>query len=231
MTKYTLHIGNKNYSSWSLRPWVLMRALSIPFTEQMHRFGDAPDWTSYRKLSPNGRVPCLQDGATVVWDSLAIAEYLAERHPGVWPADANARTFARCVAAEMHSGFSALRDGCSMSCGIRMRLRETSSALATDIARIDAIWSDGVNRFGGPLLAGRAFSAADAFFSPVAFRVQTYGLKLGAVASNYCAALLALPAMRSWYDDALHEPWRDAAHEKEILAAGSLLQDLRTPAA
>ncbi len=228
---YILHIGNKNYSSWSLRPWVLMRALAIPFQERMHRFGDAADWASYRQLSPNGRVPCLQDGATLVWDSLAIAEYLAEHHAGVWPTDANARSFARCVAAEMHSGFGALRDICSMSCGIRMRLKGISPALAKDVARIDAIWSEGVNRYGGPFLAGQNFTAADAFFAPVAFRIQSYGLTLSGPAARYATTLLALPAMRTWYDEALKEPWRDAPHEAEILASGVLLEDLRSPAA
>jgi glutathione S-transferase len=227
---YILHIGNKNYSSWSLRPWVLMRALSIPFQERMHRFGDAADWDSYRQLAPNGRVPCLQDGATLVWDSLAIAEYLAERHAGVWPADANARAFARCVAAEMHSGFGALRNICSMSCGIRLRLKGISPALATDIARIDAIWSEGVSHHGGPFLAGKSFTAADAFFAPVAFRAQSYGLQLSAIASKYSAGLLAVPAMQNWYAEALKEPWRDSPHEAEILASGTLLEDLRSPA-
>ena len=224
---YTLHIGNKNYSSWSLRPWVLLRALSISFTERLHRFGDTQDWASYRQLAPSGRVPTLQDGSTLVWDSLAITEYLAERHPGVWPADAAARAYARCSAAEMHSGFAALRTDCSMCCGIRLQLRAVSPALANDLARIDSLWSEGLRRFGGPYLVGSSFSAADAFFAPVAFRAQTYGLKLSAAAAGYRDHLLALPAMRSWYDEALREPWRDAPHEAAILAAGTLLKDLR----
>jgi glutathione S-transferase len=224
---YTLHIGNKNYSSWSLRPWVLMRHLGIAFNEQMHKFGDEANWAAYRRISPNGRVPCLQDGPTTVWDSLAIAEYLADRHPGVWPADANTRAWARSAAAEMHSGFGALRNACSMSCGVRIQLPEIAAPLQTDINRIDQLWTDGLKRFHGPFLAGSSFTAVDAFFAPVASRVQTYGLKLGEVAAAYAVRLLALPAMRSWYEDALREAWRDAAHEGEIMASGTLLQDLR----
>lgn len=227
---YVLHIGNKNYSSWSLRPWILMRALGIPFTEQMHAFGDEANWAAYRRISPNGKVPCLQDGGTAVWDSLAIAEYLAERHPGVWPADAAARTWARCAAAEMHSGFAALRNACSMSCGVRIRLKETSPALKVDIARIDKLWCEGLQRFGGTFLAGSTFTAVDAFFAPVASRVQTYGLKLSDAAAAYGEQVLALPAMKSWYEDALREPWRDAPHEAEIMGAGTLLRDFRVKA-
>src|ERR1700730_14632603 len=116
---YDLHIANKNYSSWSLRPWVLMRELKIPFREHLVAFGEESSWQSYRKISPTGKVPCLVDGQTVVWVSLAIAEYLAERHAGVWPADPRARSWARSAAAEMHSGFGDLRGRCSMSCGHR----------------------------------------------------------------------------------------------------------------
>jgi glutathione S-transferase len=141
---------------------VLMRERKIPFREHGMAFGDESTWKSYRKISPTGRVPCLVDGDTVVWDSLAIAEYLAERHQGVWPADAGARAWARSAAAEMHSGFSELRNQCSMSCGIRMRLNEISPALGRDIARLDTLWNDGLSRFGGPYLAGGEFSAADA---------------------------------------------------------------------
>jgi glutathione S-transferase len=124
---YTLYIGNKNYSSWSLRPWVLMRVLDIPFEEKLVTFvpeGYGASWETFRRFSPNGLVPCLHDGDTAIWESLAIAEYLAERHPGVWPGDPQARAWARCAAAEMHGGFGALRNVCSMNCGIRVRLHE-----------------------------------------------------------------------------------------------------------
>jgi glutathione S-transferase len=225
---YTLHIGNRNYSSWSLRPWVLMAARGIAFRERVHVFGPGFKAKSSGG-SPTGKVPCLHDGERVVWDSLAIAEYLAERHPGVWPAGEDARAWARCVAAEMHSGFTALRNECSMNCGIRVRLRAPSPALQRDIERIGEIWTEGPRRFGGPFLAGAEFSAADAFYCPVAFRVQGYGLKLPAGASEYCERLLDVPAMRQWYEAALREPWRDEAHERETAEAGEVIEDLRVP--
>jgi glutathione S-transferase len=224
---YQLYIANKNYSSWSLRPWALMRELGLPFTEHLLRFGDAPAWASYRKISPTGRVPCLIDGEVIVWDSLAIVEYLAERHAGVWPQDAIARAWARSAAAEMHSGFGELRNQCSMSCGQRVRLKETGAALERDIARIDALWSEGLRRFGGPFLAAGAFTGVDAFFAPVVFRVQTYGLALGPGAAAYAARALGLASMRSWYADALLEKFRDEPHEREILQMGSVIEDLR----
>ena len=227
---YRLFIANRNYSSWSLRPWVLMRTLGIPFQEEMPWFAPGSNRAAFRAFAPNGTVPCLHDGETVVWDSLAIVEYLAERHAGVWPADAAARAWARCVAAEMHGGFSALRNIASMSCGIRVKLHEVSPALAQDVGRIDEIWSEGLARFGGPFLAGAAFSAADAFFAPVAFRVQSYGLALGAPAAAYAQRLLALPAMREWYAAALLETQREPGHEAEALAAGTVIEDLRARA-
>jgi glutathione S-transferase len=223
---YTLHIGNKNYSSWSLRPWVLMSELGIPFTERLHVFGPTFDARS-DGASPTGKVPCLHDGERVVWESLAIAEYLAERHAGVWPADGEARAWARCAAAEMHSGFAALRDTCSMSCGIRVRLHEIPQGTARDIGRIDALWTQGLERFGGPYLAGPTFGAVDAFFCPVAFRVQTYGLELSHAAARYARRLLELPAMQRWYEAGLAEPWRDPPHEQEIAGRGRILADLR----
>jgi glutathione S-transferase len=224
---YTLHIANKNYSSWSLRPWVLMRALNIPFTEQLHPFPEKGIWKTYRNFSPTGKVPCLQDGNTVVWDSLGIAEYLAEQHKEVWPADKQARTWARCASAEMHSGFQALRNNCSMSCAVRIQLHSVSPALQRDLGRIDELWNQGLTEFGGPFLAGDKFTAVDAFFAPVVFRVQTYNLTLSDKAKNYVQTMLALPAMNQWYDAALLETWREPAHEKDILAAGEVVSDYR----
>src|SRR3984957_10816011 len=195
---YDLYIGNKNYSSWSLRPWVLMRELGIGFREHLVPFGDETSWQPYRKISPNGKVPCLIDGDTVVWDSLAIAEYLAERHAAVWPASAGARAWARSAAAEMHSSFGELRNRCSMSCGVRVRLSEFPAALGSDLARLGTLWNDGLRRFGGPFLAGDAFTAVDAFYAPVVFRIQTYGLALDAAAAAYADHLLGTRAMREW---------------------------------
>ena len=226
-----LFIGNKNYSSWSLRPWLLMRQLEIPFTERLVPFEPGSSFTAFRAFSPSGRVPCLRDGdgaaGIVVWDSLAIVEYLAERAPAVWPADVKARAWARSVAAEMHAGFGALRAGCSMSCGQRVTLHAISDALASDVARIDELWTEGQGRWGGPFLAGERFTAADAFFAPVAFRWQTYGFALGAPAAAYARRLLALPATQVWYEEALVEPWRDAAHEDGIRVAGVVTADHR----
>jgi glutathione S-transferase len=224
---YELYIANKNYSSWSLRPWVLMQETDIEFRENLIPFGDAR-WESFRKLAPNGKVPCLVDGKTVVWDSLAIIEYLAERHRGVWPQEAEARAFARSAAAEMHSSFTELRNRCSMSCGVRMRLKEMPPSLTRDLARLETLWSGGLERFGGPFLAGKSFSAADAFFAPVALRAQTYGLELARAA--YAQRLLEVPAMRRWYAGALAETFRDVPHEAEIAEMANLVEDLRAPA-
>jgi glutathione S-transferase len=224
---YQLYIANKNYSSWSLRPWVLLHELDIAFKEQPLFFGDAARWDAYRRMSPSGKVPCLIDGDTVVWDSLSIVEYLAERHAGVWPIEPGARAWARSAAAEMHSGFDELRNRCSMSCGLRVRLHEFPAGLGRDIARLGALWNESLSRFGGPFLAGDAFSAADAFFAPVAFRVQTYGLDMGPVADAYVARLLGLPSMSAWYAAALKETARDVPHEEQTLRMGTVLEDLR----
>jgi glutathione S-transferase len=228
---YRLFIANKNYSSWSLRPWALLRALDIPFAEELQWFAPEGNQQRFRSFSPTGRVPCLHDGETVVWDSLAIAEYLAERHPGVWPAHAQARAWARCACAEMHSGFAALRNECSMSVGIRLQLHRQSAALAADVARIDALWQEGLQRFSGPWLAGRDFGAVDAFFAPVVFRVRSYQLVLGATAQSYVERMLAHPVLQAWEADALAERVRDEGHEAEILSSGVLLADHRAPAA
>src|ERR1700733_7063726 len=175
---YDLYIANKNYSSWSLRPWVLMRELGIAFREHLVPFGQESTWRDFRKISPTGKVPCLVDGDTVVWDSLSIAEYLAERHEGVWPAEAGARAWARSAAAEMHSGFGELRNRCSMSCGQRVRLHEQPAALEHEVARLGALWNEGLRRFGGPSPRGGSSTAADAFYAPVPFRIQPYELAL-----------------------------------------------------
>ncbi|MDO1528906.1 glutathione S-transferase family protein [Fulvimonas sp. R45] len=229
---YELHIANKNYSSWSLRPWVLMRALDIPFAETLVPFagGAGASWDAFRAFSPTGKVPCLRDGDVTVWDSLAIAEYLAERHPGAWPAAAAARAWARCAAAEMHSGFPALRSVCTMNCGVRVRVDAPDAALRKDIARLGELWNEGLARFGGPFLAGTAFTAVDAFYAPVAFRIQSYGLVLDEASMAYAQRLLDLPAMCEWYAAALAESWRDPEHEDEARRAGVWLEDLRRSA-
>jgi glutathione S-transferase len=224
---YTLFIANKNYSSWSLRPWVLMQALGLAFVERLLPFGQVTEGLTIASLSPSGRVPVLEHQGLKVWDSLAITEYLAERHPQVWPAESAARAYARCAAAEMHSGFAALRNDCSMNCGVRVRLHQISAALKADLNRLEQLWQQGLSEFGGPWLAGASFTAVDAFFAPVAFRAQTYGLTFGSASSAYLQRLLALPAMQQWYAAGVAEPWRDAAHEQDLTAAGHITADLR----
>jgi glutathione S-transferase len=204
-----------------------MHELGIEFAEHLIPFGDAPRWDAFRKISPSGKVPCLVDGKSVVWDSLAIAEYLSERHGEVWPRDPGARAWARSAAAEMHSGFAELRNRCSMSCGVRARLKERPPALERDLERLQALFGDGLSRFGGTFLAGDRFSAVDAFFAPVAFRVQTYGLPLDAVAAAYLERLLSLPSMKAWYAAGIQEMFRDLPHEQEIAQMAAVTQDLR----
>jgi len=207
---YTLYIGNKNYSSWSLRPWVLMKTAGIPFREERIPLYQEGSHERVLAKSPSGRVPCLHDGERVVWDSLAIAEYLAERHPGLWPADAIARAWARSVSAEMHSGFARLRDEFGMNVRLRWK-RSPSPEVAAEIARIVALWREGRERFGrgGAFLCG-AFGIVDAFWCPVAFRFQTYGVALDGAADSYLNTLLALPAMQEWAADSVQEKERMA---------------------
>lgn len=227
---YELYIANKNYSSWSLRPWLLMRMLDIPFEETLVPFPEGGSWETYRRFSPTGRVPVLKDGDVTVWDSLAIVEYLAERHPGVWPAEPSVRAWARSAAAEMHSGFTGLRSNCTMNCGIRVTLKQRSAALETDLARMAELWNEGLARWGGPFLAGGAFTAVDAFFAPIAFRVQTYGLELDPKSTEYVALLLRQPAMVDWYEAGLREPFREPGHENDAHALGTWTADLRATA-
>jgi glutathione S-transferase len=210
---YTLYIGNKNYSTWSLRSWVLMKAAGIAFRE--HRLLlDQPDTTArIRAHSPSARVPCLHDGAVIVWDTMAIAEYLAERHPGLWPADVEARAWARSASAEMHSGFANLRN----EFGMNLRVREprvASPVVTAEIERICEIWTEGRRRFGGSgdFLCG-SFGIVDSFYCPVAFRFHSYGVALTGACAAYQEQLIALPAMRQWMAEALQETERIAHYD------------------
>jgi glutathione S-transferase len=222
---YTLITANRNYSSWSLRPWALMKALDIPFTDRVEPFTAAVN-TAFARFSPTAKVPVLIDDDRTIHDSLAITMYLADRHDDVWPTDPDARAWAQCAVAEMHSGFAALRNDCTMNVGVRVRPKPMSEALQTDVARIAALFAEGLDRFGGPWLAGAAFSAADAFFAPVAFRVRTYGLDVGA-GHAWVDRIIAHPAMQQWEAEALAEPWREAAHEAELAECGDVLSDYR----
>jgi glutathione S-transferase len=203
---YTLVIGNKMYSSWSLRGWLVTRLSGAPFRESTVSLNRLDPDPAARGFSPTGLVPCLVDGDVVVWDSLAIAEYLAERHPGMWPADPVARAFARSMSAEMHSGFGALRSEMTMCVRERVDVRPWSTPLTRNIARVETLWTEARRRFGagGPCLFG-AFSIADCFYAPVAFRFRTYGVEPAGAAGDYLAALLAHPFVREWEEAALRE--------------------------
>jgi glutathione S-transferase len=226
---YTLYIGNKNYSSWSLRPWILLTALDIDFKEVVVPFDDGGSWEKFRHFSPTGLVPCLHDGDVVVWESLSIVEYIAESYGQAWPTDQTARAWARSATAEMHAGFNHLRNECAMTVGLRIRLHRQSAELDRDMTRLAELWQQGLETFGGPFLAGNQFTAVDAFYAPVVFRIQTYGLELPAVAKAYVDHMLDQPAMQKWTAQALAENFREPSHEEEIRACGEWLQDLRQP--
>ena len=223
---YALVTANRNYSSWSLRPWVLMKALAIPFTDRFEPFGGLVNYEEFRSFSPTGQVPALIDGDRTVWDSLGIALYLADRHPGVWPSGEAARAFAQSAVCEMHSGFSTLRADCPMNVGVRVTPNPGSAALARDIARLRELFEEGLGNFGGPWLAGGAFCALDAFFAPVAFRIRTYGLDVGR-GQAWVEQVLGHPTMREWEAAALAETMREPGHEAELAATGTVTADFR----
>ena len=210
-----LYIGNKNYSSWSMRPWVLMTQAGIPFDEVMVRFdafsAESKFKTEVLRLNPAGRVPVLVDDGLAVWDTLAIAEYLAERFPDkhLWPADVRARARARSVCAEMHSGFGALRSHFGMNIEAALpevgaRVLKENAEVRDNVARILAMWSELLAAHGGPMLFG-AFGIADAFFAPVVMRLRTYGVPVPAQIAAYMNRMVALPGVASWIADALAE--------------------------
>ena len=205
---YTLLIGNKNYSSWSLRPWLLLHAFGLPFAEERYVF-DTPEFATEiqsRKRSPNGKVPVLLHDETVVWDSIAIAEYLAERHVGMWPIDAVARAHARCACAEMHSGFQAVRNWMPMNVRRSYPINVPREDVQKDIDRLQVLWAEARRKFGGEgsFLYGK-FSVADAYFAPVVFRFNTYDVKLNPEVSEYVKAMLAHPSMQHWIADSKAE--------------------------
>jgi glutathione S-transferase len=223
---YTLITANRNYSSWSLRPWVLMKVLGIDFEDRIEQF-TSDNYDRFRAFSPSGQVPVLIDGERTIWDSLGIMLYLAERHPEIWPKGEDARGWAMSAAAEMHGGFSALRSDCTMNIGVRVAPKPMSAALAKEVSRIAELWSEGLERFGGPWLAGEAFTVADAFYAPVAFRVRTYGLDVGAAGQGWVVRILDHPAMREWETAALAETWREEGHESELARCGTITADYR----
>jgi len=210
-----LVIGNKNYSSWSMRPWVLMTHFGLSFEEVKLRFDSFEAGSQFKRrigeLTPTGRVPVLVDGDLAIWDSLAIAEYLAEKFPqaALWPRDARRRARARSVVAEMHSGFGAMRTHFGMNIEARLpevgaRVLVTEPAVRADVERVLALWEDALGDSGGPFLFG-GFSIADAFFAPVVTRLRTYGIPASATAAAYMERVLASPGVAAWVRDALEE--------------------------
>ncbi|BBB07317.1 glutathione S-transferase family protein [Sphingopyxis sp. EG6] len=224
---YELITANRNYSSWSLRPWVLMTALGIAFRDRVEPFTKPTNYKDFRSFSPTGQVPALLHEGRTVYDSLGITLYLADRHAGVWPTDPDARAWAQCATAEMHSGFAALRNDCTMNVGVRVTPKPMSDALQANVARIRELFEEGLTKFGGPWLAGLDFTAVDAFFAPVAFRIRTYGLDVGA-GQAWVDQILAHPAMLEWERQALAESWREVGHEEELRACGAITADYRT---
>jgi glutathione S-transferase len=223
---YTLITANRNYSSWSLRPWVLMKALGIPFEDRLEPFTKPDNYDDFRQFSPTGQVPLLIDGARQVPDSFGITLYLAERHDGIWPVDDEARIFAQGAVCEMHGGFGHLRNDCTMNVGVRVTPKPMSEGLKRNVARVREIFETGLARFGGPWLAGAEFTAADAFFAPVAYRIRTYGLDVGK-GQAWVDHILDHPAMLDWEAQALAEDWREVSHEEELAAAGVITDDYR----
>jgi len=222
-----LVIGNKNYSSWSLRPWIAMKALGIPFEEILIPFGSPlgnPDFKErLAPYTPAGKVPVLIDGDTHVWETLAILEYLAERFPEhqLWPSNMQARAAARALASEMHAGFSALRGECPMNLRRPIKPRALSAAAQADVARIESMWQQARARSGGPFLFGR-FCAADAMYAPVVTRLDTYGVAVSREARDYIDAVMALPAFAEWRTAAIAETWivpEDEADWPTVLTA------------
>ena len=210
MAGLTLVIGNKNYSSWSLRAWIAMRAAGIPFEEIVISLGADDFKERVLRVAPSGKVPALIDGDQHIWESIAILEHLAERFPqaGLWPSDARARTHARAVAAEMHAGFAPLRSHCPMNMRRPPKKRELPPDVQANAQRIDALWSDCRARYGseGPFLFG-AFCAADAMYAPVVSRFATYEIEVGTASRAYMAAVTALPAYVEWAAAGAAEPW------------------------
>jgi len=210
-----LYIGNKNYSSWSMRPWVLLKQADIPFEEIMVRFDaftpDSNFKTTLKAVSPTGKVPVLVDGDLVVWDTLAIAEYVAERFPEceLWPHEQAERARARSICAEMHSGFAALRSACPMNIeaslpDVGALIWRDNAAVRADVARLVTLWRDCLQMSGGPMLFGN-FSVADAYFAPVCMRLITYALPLPEDVAAYVQRVRQLPAVQDWITQAQAE--------------------------
>ncbi len=210
MSQFTLIMGNKNYSSWSLRAWLVLKQLAIPFEEVVIPLYQEESRNILLHYSPSGKVPVLKHGGYTIWDSLAICEYLSEIFPDrrLWPADLHARTYARSISAEMHSGFQNLRQNMPMNCRLSRPGYGRIPDVDRDIERIVAIWTECRRRFGskGDFLFG-TFGIADAMYAPVASRFKTYGVTFNGVVQGYVNTIMDLPSMKEWYDSARKEPY------------------------
>jgi glutathione S-transferase len=204
----TLVIGNKNYSSWSFRPWIAMKAVGIAFEERVIPLYEPGSREKILRHSPSGKVPILLDGQNAIWETIAILEYVAERFPeaDLWPHDTHARAHARAISAEMHAGFQALRKACPMNIWLPPKRRPQSAEVGENVRRIGAIWWDCLQRHGGPFLFG-AFSAADAMYAPVVSRFHSYGILVAPKCHAYMDAVMPLPAWSEWEQAARKEPW------------------------
>ena len=211
-----LVIGNKAYSSWSMRPWILLATMHIPFEEVLINIYDEKGQRAMAKHAPTAKVPVLYDDDIHLWESLAILEYLAEKYPDktIWPKNKAARAHARAIASEMHAGFQALRQHCPTNFIREVRARELNEGALRDVARLEAMWADSRKRFGkgGPFLFGK-FGAADAMFAPVVNRLHIYDVKVKKQTREYMEAVRALPAWHAWHEDAAKEKWRNAVYD------------------
>jgi glutathione S-transferase len=221
-----LVIGNRNYSSWSVRPWLVLTHFSIPFEEELAPLSGAGWKENLRRVSPTGRVPVLVDGDIVIPETIAIIEYLAETHPesAIWPADKGRRALARAAASEMHAGFSALRDAAPMNLRASLPGRISRDQVADDLSRVESLWAELLGRHGGPYLFGE-FCAADAMFAPVASRIRTYDLPVSDTGASYVEAIYALPAFQALLAKAAAEPWIVQRDEIDVMLSGRPITD------
>ena len=213
---FDLYIGNKNYSSWSLRPWLLMKHFGIPFNEHMVSVAGRDYNAALKPLAGNARVPCLHEDGFQIWESIAIAETLAERYPAMWPADSRARARARSISAEMHAGFTYLRTAMPMNLKLKLQGKPATPEVQRDIDRVSEIWIEARTQFAtadGPYLFG-AFSVADAMYAPLVWRLHIYNVALPTVAAAYRDTMLAHPAMLEWYAAALKETEAHAHYDR-----------------